>query len=134
MFKQNFANKSTKYFRNLAYHMSDIIVVRLLLIYFHKFCTFVCANDKTLELWCFIGGGNRSTPRKPPSCHKSLTIFFTQYCIECTSPWAGFELTTVVVIGTESTGGCKSNYHMMTTTTAPMIRRFRKQSCIVWTQ
>jgi len=25
----------------------------------------------------FIGGGNQSTQRKPPSCRKSLTIFIT---------------------------------------------------------
>ena len=29
----------------------------------------------------FIGGGNRSTLRKPPTCHKSLTDFITQCCI-----------------------------------------------------
>jgi len=31
----------------------------------------------------------------------------------------GFEVTTLVVIGTDCTGSCKSNYHMITTTTAP---------------
>jgi len=34
----------------------------------------------------FISGGNRSTRRKPPTCHKSLTYFITQCCIENTSP------------------------------------------------
>jgi hypothetical protein len=34
----------------------------------------------------FIGGGNQSTQRKPPTCHKSLTNFITQCCIEYTSP------------------------------------------------
>jgi hypothetical protein len=33
--------------------------------------------------------------------------------------WAGFELTTLVVIGTYLIGSCKSNYHANTTTTAP---------------
>jgi hypothetical protein len=33
--------------------------------------------------------------------------------------WAEFELTTLVVIGTDCTGSCKSNYHRITTTTAP---------------
>jgi hypothetical protein len=28
--------------------------------------------------------------------------------------WAGFKLTTLVVIGTDCTGNCKSNYHMIT--------------------
>ena len=31
----------------------------------------------------------------------------------------GFELTTLVVIGTDCTGSSKSNYHPITTTTAP---------------
>ena len=30
-----------------------------------------------------------------------------------------FELTTLVVIGTDCTGSCKSNYQMITTMTAP---------------
>jgi hypothetical protein len=36
-----------------------------------------------------------------------------------TSPWAGFELTTSVIIGTDCIGSCKSNYHTITATTAP---------------
>ena len=31
----------------------------------------------------------------------------------------GFELATLVVIGTDCIGSCKSNYHTITTTTAP---------------
>jgi hypothetical protein len=34
---------------------------------------------------------------------------------------SGFELTTLVVIGTDCTGSCKLNYHSITTTTAPAI-------------
>jgi hypothetical protein len=30
----------------------------------------------------FIGGGNRSTRRKPPTCRKSLTNFITYCCIK----------------------------------------------------
>ena len=33
----------------------------------------------------------------------------------------GFELTTLVVIGTDYIGSCKSNYHTITTTMAPVI-------------
>ena len=58
--------------------------------------------------------GNR---RKPPTCHKSLTNFFTQCCIEYTSPWTGFKFTTLVVIDTDCTDSYKSNYHMTTTPT-----------------
>ena len=45
----------------------------------------------------FIGGGNWSTLRKPPTCHKSLTTCITWCCIEYTSPWTEFELTTLVL-------------------------------------
>jgi len=31
----------------------------------------------------------------------------------------GLKLTTLVVIGTDCTGSCKSNYHTITTTTTP---------------
>ena len=37
-----------------------------------------------------------------------------------TSPWSRFELTTSVVIGTDCIGSCKSNYHTIATTTAPV--------------
>jgi hypothetical protein len=62
----------------------------------------------------FIGGGNRSARRKPPTRRKSLTIFIIYCCIEYTSPSTGFELTTIVVIGTDFTVSCKSNYHTIT--------------------
>jgi hypothetical protein len=67
----------------------------------------------------FIGGGNRSTWIKPQICHKSLTNFITYSCIEFTSPWEGFELTTLLVIGTDCTSSCKYSYHTITTMTAP---------------
>ena len=40
-------------------------------------------------------------------------------CIEYISPLAKFELTTLVAICTDYINSCKSNYHMITTTTAP---------------
>ena len=69
----------------------------------------------------FIGAGNWSTQRKPLTCRKSLTNFITQCCIKYTSPWAGFELTSLVVMGTDCTGSCKSNYHTITTMMAPKL-------------
>jgi hypothetical protein len=45
--------------------------------------------------------------------------FITLCCIEYTSPWTGFKLTTLVVMGTDCTGSYKSNYHTIRTTTAP---------------
>jgi hypothetical protein len=35
--------------------------------------------------------------------------------------WVVFELTTLVVIGTDCIGSCISNYHMITTMTAPRL-------------
>jgi hypothetical protein len=35
---------------------------------------------------------------------------------------AGFERTTLVEIGTNCTGSCKSNYHTITTTTTPLFK------------
>jgi hypothetical protein len=89
-----------------------------------------------LRLWClmprsticllyrcgqFIGGGNQSTQRKPPTCRKSLTNFSTKSCIKYTSPWAEFKLTTLVVIGTDCAVSYKSNYHTITTPTKLVI-------------
>ena len=37
--------------------------------------------------------------------------FITWCCIEYTSQWTRFKLTTLVVIGTNCTGSCKSIYH-----------------------
>ena len=71
----------------------------------------------------FIGGGNQSTRRKPLICRKSLTNFITYCCIEYTSPWTGFELATLVVMGTDCIGtcSCKSNYHTIKTITPFLI-------------
>ena len=35
--------------------------------------------------------------------------------------WVGFELTTLVVIGTDFIGSCKSNYHTIMTTMGPYL-------------
>ena len=34
-------------------------------------------NISVISWWCFTGGGNQSTRRKPPIYHKSLTNFIT---------------------------------------------------------
>ena len=65
----------------------------------------------------FIDGGNRGTLRKLPSCRKSLTNFNHIMLNRVHLAWAGFELTKLVVIGTDCIGSGKSNYHTITTTT-----------------
>ena len=46
-----------------------------------------------------------------------------------TLPWSRFELTTSVVIGTDCIGSCKSNYHTITATTAPILECL---FCCLW--
>jgi hypothetical protein len=67
-----------------------------------------------------IGGGNQTIRRKPQTYRTSLTNFITYCCIEYTSPWAGFELPTLMVMGTDCTGSCICSKHTIKTT-IPMI-------------
>jgi len=50
--------------------------------------------------------------RKPPTCHKLLyhIMLYRGYLV-----WVGFDLTTLVLIGTDCKDSCKSNYHTITT-------------------
>jgi hypothetical protein len=48
--------------------------------------------------------------------------------------WTGFELTTLVAIGTDCIGSYKSNYHTITTMTAPQTRwQVNKESISMYT-
>ena len=49
-----------------------------------------------------------------------------------TSSWSRFELTTSVVIGTDGIGSCKSNYHTITVTTAPICQLYYFSSDVVY--
>ena len=64
---------------------------------------------------------------------KSLTNFITSCCMEQTLSWTEFELTILVVIGTDSIGWCKSKYHTITTTTSSPIRKEYEQyyKCLI---
>jgi len=56
----------------------------------------------------FIGGGSRI---KPPTFRKSLSDKLYHIMLyQVHLAWAGFELTTSVVIGIDCKGSCKSNY------------------------
>jgi hypothetical protein len=76
-------------------------------IYLSKFRCHFQQYFSNIVAVSFLGGGNQSTGRKPSTCRKSLTNFITLSCIEYTSLWTGFELTTLVEIGTDCT--CTGN-------------------------
>jgi hypothetical protein len=58
-------------------------------------------------------------PEKTTDLPQVADTHLTYSCIEYTSPWAGFDLT-LVVIGTDCIGSCKFNYHTITSTTVPL--------------
>jgi len=63
------------------------------------------ATFNNIVLVSFIGGGNWSTRRKP------LTNFYHIMLYQVHLSMSGFERTTLVVMGTDCKGSCKSNYH-----------------------
>ena len=65
----------------------------------------------------FLGGGNQSIRRKVQSCHWQIYhIMLHRVHLALTE----FQLTTLVVIGIDCIGICKSSYHTITTMTAPL--------------
>ena len=73
-------------------------------------------NNISAKSWVsFIGGRNRGTWRINHWCVASHWQTIMLYQVHL--PWAGFELATLVVIGTDWTVSYKTNYHMHAITT-----------------
>ena len=61
----------------------------------------------------------KSTWRKPLTCRKLMKNYhIILYRVHIV--WTGFELTTLVLIGSDCIVSYKSNYHTITTTSAPI--------------
>ena len=110
-----------------------------------------CAKIQGLGLWCLAALSTLSVI----SWWSALLVRKPKYSEKTTDPplvtdklyhimlhwlrlaYAGFELTTLLVIGTYCIGSCKSNYNTITTTTDPAkIQKTDKHKYvkIVWEQ
>ena len=56
----------------------------------------------------------------PGENHRPVALHHPMLC-RVHLAWAGFELTTLLVRGNDCIGSYKSNYHMITTTAAPVL-------------
>ena len=82
-------------------------------------------NISVISWWSFLlveETGELAENHRPVANH-----WQTYHIMLHTSPWSRFDLTTTsVVIGTDCIGSCKSNYHTITATTAPVNYNFAK--------
>jgi hypothetical protein len=72
------------------------------------------------------GGGKRSNRRRLHIFRKSDKLTLSHNVVSNTPRKTGFENTTLVMMGTDCIGSCKSNYHAITTTTFPVYYKRSK--------
>jgi hypothetical protein len=84
-----------------------------------------------LRLWCLTIFQRKSKDPKKTTDLSQVTDKFYHIMLY-TSPWSKFKFTTSVVIGTDCIGNCKSNYHVIMTTTSPVFKiKIHKGVCII---
>ena len=69
----------------------------------------------------FIGGGNRSTQRKPLTLSQVTDNLYHTMLYRVYLTGAGFKFKTLVVVGTDCIGSWISNYHAIMIMKAPPV-------------
>ena len=70
-------------------------------------------------------------PEKITASHWQIKLYHIMLYQEHLT-WAGFELTTLVVVDTDCIGSCKSNNHTITSTWAP--RKYANGLLVIWSK
>ena len=79
----------------------------------------------------FMGWGNQSSWRTPPTWYKSLTI---SHNVVSSTPRHKQDSNSQLAIDTDCIGSCKSNYYMITSRMAQLYFNFPYYNCInLWT-
>ena len=81
----------------------------------------VSINLENIIFWHFTNGGHtrKSIMAEPMFLRIKRSSQKQLRQVSLNHPTSGFELTTLVVIGTDCIGSCKSNHHTIKTMTVP---------------